>query len=48
MIPQAFIDDLLSRVDVADVVGRHVKLRKAGANLQGLCPFHSEKTPSVF
>ncbi|MGB7304176.1 MAG: CHC2 zinc finger domain-containing protein, partial [Burkholderiaceae bacterium] len=46
MIPQTFIDDLLSRVDVADVVGRHVKLRKAGANLQGLCPFHSEKTPS--
>lgn len=46
MIPQAFIDDLLSRVDVVDVVGRHVKLRKAGADLQGLCPFHNEKTPS--
>ena len=46
MIPQAFIQDLLSRVDVVDVVGRHVQLRKAGANLLGLCPFHAEKSPS--
>ena len=46
MIPQAFIDDLLTRVDVVDVVGKHVKLRKAGANMLGLCPFHGEKTPS--
>lgn len=46
MIPPAFIQDLLARVDVADVVGRHVKLRKAGANLLGLCPFHGEKSPS--
>ena len=46
MIPQAFIQDLLARVDIVDVVGRHVKLRKAGANLLGLCPFHGEKTPS--
>lgn len=46
MIPPAFIQDLLARVDVADVVGRHVKLRKAGANLIGLCPFHGEKSPS--
>ncbi len=46
MIPQAFIQDLLARVDVAEVVGRYVKLRKAGANLIGLCPFHGEKSPS--
>ena len=46
MIPQSFIDDLLQRVDVVDVVGRHVKLRKGGANLLGLCPFHNEKSPS--
>jgi DNA primase len=46
LIPQAFIQDLLSRVDVVDVVGRHVQLRKAGANLLGLCPFHAEKSPS--
>ncbi len=46
MIPDTFIQDLLERVDVADVVGRYVQLRKAGANLLGLCPFHNEKTPS--
>jgi DNA primase len=46
MIPQAFIQDLLARVDIADIVGRTVKLKKAGANLQGLCPFHNEKSPS--
>ena len=46
MIPQAFIDDLLQRIDVVEVVGRHVKLRKGGANFMGLCPFHNEKSPS--
>ena len=46
MIPQSFIDDLLQRVDVVEVVGRHVKLRKGGANFSGLCPFHNEKSPS--
>ncbi|HMS81640.1 MAG TPA: DNA primase, partial [Burkholderiaceae bacterium] len=46
MIPQSFIQELLARVDVVDVVGRHVKLRKGGANWLGLCPFHGEKSPS--
>ncbi len=46
MIPPAFIQDLLSRTDVVEVVGRHVELRKAGINHKGLCPFHGEKTPS--
>ena len=46
MIPQGFIQDLLARVDIADVVGRHVRLKKAGQNFLGLCPFHGEKTPS--
>ncbi len=46
MIPQSFIQELLDRVDIADVVGKAVKLKKAGANLHGLCPFHNEKTPS--
>ena len=46
MIPQSFIQDLLNRIDIVDVVGRHVPLKKAGANYQACCPFHDEKTPS--
>ncbi|HEY9237637.1 MAG TPA: DNA primase, partial [Burkholderiaceae bacterium] len=46
MIPPAFIQDLLSRVDIVEIVGRHVQLKKGGANLMGLCPFHGEKSPS--
>ncbi len=46
MIPASFLQDLLSRVDIADVVGRHVELKRGGANLLGLCPFHGEKSPS--
>lgn len=45
-IPQRFIDDLLARVDVTEVVGERVTLKKAGKNLSGLCPFHDEKSPS--
>src|SRR6185503_10972405 len=46
MIPQSFIQDLLHRVDVVDVVDRYVKLKRAGANFVACCPFHHEKTPS--
>ena len=46
MIPQGFIQDLLARVDLVDVVGRYVQLKKAGQNFIGLCPFHGEKSPS--
>jgi DNA primase len=46
MIPPGFVAELLSRVDIAEVVGRHVQLKKGGANLMGLCPFHGEKSPS--
>ncbi len=46
LIPQDFIDDLLSRTDIVDVIGDHVQLRKAGKDFQGLCPFHNEKSPS--
>ncbi|WP_028300849.1 DNA primase [Oceanospirillum beijerinckii] len=45
-IPQYFIDDLLARTDVVDVVSSVVKLKKSGRNWHGLCPFHNEKTPS--
>lgn len=45
-IPQSFLQELLSRIDIADVVGRYVQLKKGGANLMGLCPFHGEKSPS--
>lgn len=46
MIPSSFIQDLLARTDVVDIVGRHVTLKKAGINYKGLCPFHGEKSPS--
>jgi len=46
MIPQSFIQDLLGRVDIVEVVDRHVKLKRAGANYVACCPFHSEKSPS--
>lgn len=45
-IPRDFIDDLLARTDVVDVVDSRVKLKKAGKNYQACCPFHNEKTPS--
>lgn len=46
MIPQDFINDLNQRIDIVDVVGKHVDLKKAGNEYKGLCPFHNEKTPS--
>jgi DNA primase len=46
VIPPGFLQDLLSRTDIVDVVGRHVELKRGGANFMGLCPFHGEKSPS--
>ncbi len=45
-IPQQFIDDLLARTDIIELIGGRVDLKKAGRNYKGLCPFHNEKTPS--
>lgn len=45
-IPQSFIQELLARTDLVEVVGRYVQLKKGGANFMGLCPFHGEKSPS--
>ncbi|MEP6772408.1 MAG: CHC2 zinc finger domain-containing protein, partial [Polaromonas sp.] len=45
-IPTSFIQELLARADIVDIVGRHVQLKKGGANFMGLCPFHGEKSPS--
>ncbi|MCO5237566.1 MAG: DNA primase [Chitinophagaceae bacterium] len=46
MISQNTIQQILSRIDITDIVGSFVKLKKRGANYLGLCPFHNEKTPS--
>lgn len=46
LIPQSFIDDLLNRTDIVDVVSSRVQLKKAGKNHVACCPFHKEKTPS--
>jgi len=46
MIPQSFTQELLHRVDIVDVIERHLPLKKSGANFSACCPFHSEKSPS--
>jgi DNA primase len=45
-IPQTFLQELIARADVVEIVGRYVQLKKGGANFMGLCPFHGEKSPS--
>ncbi len=45
-IPESFINDLIARVDIVDVIDEHVPLKKAGRNYQARCPFHDERTPS--
>lgn len=46
MIAQSFIQELLNRIDIVDIIARYVPLKKVGANFSACCPFHEEKTPS--
>src|SRR5690625_7546114 len=46
LIPQNFIDELLDRIDIVEVVDQRVKLKRTGKNYSACCPFHDEKTPS--
>lgn len=46
MIPESFINELLNRVDIVDIIDKRVPLKKTGANFVACCPFHQEKTPS--
>jgi len=46
LIPQDFIDDLVQRIDVVEVISNRIEIKKAGKEYKGLCPFHTEKTPS--
>jgi len=46
VIPHGFLQELLARTDLVEVVGRHVELKRSGINLMGLCPFHAERSPS--
>src|SRR4030066_1221858 len=45
-IPEKFIDEMLTRIDIVDVIDARVPLRKAGKDYKACCPFHEEKTPS--
>ncbi len=44
--PPAFLDEVVARSDIVEIIARHVELKKSGSNLMGLCPFHHEKSPS--
>ena len=45
-IPQAFIDDLIDRSDITEIIGKRIEIKKAGKEYKACCPFHNEKTPS--
>ena len=48
LIPQSFIDELIARADIVEVIGLRVPLKKAGREYKACCPFHGEKTPSFW
>ena len=45
-LPDSFLDELVARCDITEVVRRYVPLKKSGSNYFGICPFHNEKSPS--
>ncbi|GIS41038.1 MAG: hypothetical protein Ct9H90mP13_08840 [Pseudomonadota bacterium] len=45
-IPQTFIDDLIDRSDITEIIGKRIEIKKAGKEYKACCPFHNEKTPS--
>jgi len=45
LIPQHFIDELIARADIVEVLGHRIQLKKAGREFKACCPFHGEKTP---
>ena len=47
LIPQHFIDDLIARADIVDVLSKHIDLKKAGKEFKAVCPFHNDKNPSL-
>ena len=47
MIDQSVIEEIKARNDIVDLISSYVSLKRAGSNMLGLCPFHSEKTPSL-
>ena len=47
MIPNEVIEEVLARTDIEQLISGYVTLKRAGSNLQGLCPFHSERSPSL-
>ena len=46
VLKEEFIDEIKTRINIVDVVGRYVNIKRMGVNYKGLCPFHSEDTPS--
>ena len=48
LIPQSFIDDLVARADIVEIINARVPLKRAGREYRACCPFHQEKTPSFW